>query len=60
MLFVTHDLAAARIIADRIVVLNQGELVEDGEPDAVIRAPQAAYTQQLVAAMPSLERVVAQ
>ena len=60
MLFVTHDLAAARIIADRIVVLNQGELVEDGEPDAVIRAPQAAYTQQLVAAMPSLERVVHQ
>ncbi len=59
MLFVTHDLAAARIIADRIVVLNQGALVEDGEPDSVIRAPRAAYTQQLVAAMPSLERVVA-
>jgi peptide/nickel transport system ATP-binding protein len=54
MLFVTHDLAAARIIADRIAVLQHGELVEDGDPDAVIGAPKAAYTRSLIAAMPNL------
>ncbi|BAV45394.1 peptide ABC transporter [Mesorhizobium loti] len=54
MLFVTHDLAAARIIADRIAVLKDGELVEVADPDAIIAAPQHAYTRSLIAAMPSL------
>jgi peptide/nickel transport system ATP-binding protein len=54
MLFVTHDLAAARIIADRIAVLKNGELVEIADPDAIIAAPQSAYTRSLIAAMPSL------
>jgi peptide/nickel transport system ATP-binding protein len=54
MLFVTHDLGAARIIADRIVVLQSGSLVEDGEPDALISAPAAPYTRALIAAMPTL------
>jgi peptide/nickel transport system ATP-binding protein len=52
MLFVTHDLAAARIIADRIAVLKDGELVEIADPDAIIVAPQSAYTRSLIAAMP--------
>ncbi|MDB5586053.1 MAG: putative ABC-type peptide transport protein [Devosia sp.] len=60
MLFVTHDLAAARIIADRIAVLQHGELVEDGDPDALIAAPKAAYTRALIAAMPSLHTELAQ
>ncbi|WP_421761816.1 oligopeptide/dipeptide ABC transporter ATP-binding protein [Devosia sp.] len=55
MLFVTHDLAAARIIADRIAVLQHGELVEDGDPDTLIAAPRAAYTRSLIAAMPHLQ-----
>jgi peptide/nickel transport system ATP-binding protein len=55
MLFVTHDLAAARIIADRIAVLKDGELVEVADPDAIIAAPQSAYTRSLIAAMPSLQ-----
>jgi peptide/nickel transport system ATP-binding protein len=54
MLFVTHDLAAARIIADRIAVLKDGELVEIADPDAIVAAPQSTYTRSLVAAMPSL------
>jgi len=53
MLFVTHDLAAARIIADRVAVLKDGELVEIADPDAIVAAPQSAYTRSLVAAMPS-------
>ena len=55
MLFVTHDLAAARIIADRVAVLKDGELVEVADPDAIIAAPQSDYTQSLIAAMPSLQ-----
>jgi peptide/nickel transport system ATP-binding protein len=54
MLFVTHDLAAARVIADRIAVLHEGELVEEGDPDTLIRSPKIAYTHRLVAAMPSV------
>jgi len=54
MLFVTHDLAAARLIADRIAVLEKGRLVEIGEADQVISAPQAPYTKMLVGAVPRL------
>ena len=54
MLFVTHDLAAARLIADRIAVLEKGHLVEIGEPDQIISAPQAPYTKMLVGAVPRL------
>ena len=54
MLFVTHDLAAARLIADRIAVLEKGHLVEIGEPHQVISAPQAPYTKKLVGAVPRL------
>jgi peptide/nickel transport system ATP-binding protein len=55
MLFVTHDLAAARIVADRVAVLKDGELVEIADPDAIIAAPQSAYTLSLIAAMPGLQ-----
>ncbi len=54
MLFVTHDLAAARLIADRIAVLEKGRLVEIGEPDQIISDPQAPYTRTLVSAVPRL------
>ena len=56
LLFVTHDLAAARIVADRIVVLHEGRIVEDGPADAVVHAPQADYTRRLIAAMPRAVR----
>jgi peptide/nickel transport system ATP-binding protein len=55
VLFVTHDLAAARIIADRIVVLHGGTLIEDGDPDALISAPRTAYMRELIASVPRLE-----
>jgi peptide/nickel transport system ATP-binding protein len=50
MLFVTHDLAAARIVADRIVVLEEGRIVEDGPAEEVVARPAAAHTRELVAA----------
>ena len=52
LLYVTHDLTTAYQIADRIVVMLGGEIVEEGEPEQVIHAPQHAYTRALVAAVP--------
>jgi peptide/nickel transport system ATP-binding protein len=53
MLFVTHDLAAARFVADRIIVLQTGEIVEEGSSETVIHAPSHPYTRELMASMPS-------
>jgi peptide/nickel transport system ATP-binding protein len=52
MLFITHDLRVASEIADRIAVMRQGEIVEMGSPAAIFGAPQHAYTQALIAAIP--------
>lgn len=52
MLFVTHDLAAARFAADRIVVMRSGEVVEEGPADRVVREPAEEYTRLLLASMP--------
>ncbi|RKT55775.1 ABC transporter ATP-binding protein [Saccharothrix australiensis] len=50
MVFVTHDLAVVRSIADRVVVLNGGRVVESGDTDAVLTTPVHPYTRGLVAA----------
>lgn len=52
MVFVTHDLAAARVVADRIIVMRQGAIVEQGRAEDVIVQPREAYTRALVAAVP--------
>jgi len=52
MLFVTHDLAAARVVADRVVVMNQGRIVEVGPAEQVIAQPTDDYTRALVDAVP--------
>lgn len=51
-LFVSHDLAVVDRLADRIVVMNHGKLVEQGTPDQILRNPQEAYTKRLIAAIP--------
>jgi peptide/nickel transport system ATP-binding protein len=52
LLFVTHDLAVARLIADRIIVMSAGEIVESDDADQVIRAPLHPVTVELLAAVP--------
>ena len=52
MVFVTHDLAAARLVADRIVVMTEGRLVEQGRADDIIRRPAHEYTRALLGAVP--------
>ncbi|PLP56481.1 ABC transporter ATP-binding protein [Mesorhizobium loti] len=48
LLFVSHDIALAAELADRIAVFRRGEMVELGSTDAVIQVPQHAYTKKLL------------
>jgi len=51
ILLITHDLASARYLADRILVLYRGRLVEDGPAERVVSAPAHPYTRALLAAI---------
>ena len=53
MLFITHDLGAAKIIADRIAVMYCGEVVETGTAEEVLYHAKHPYTKGLLASMPS-------
>ncbi len=52
LIFVTHDLRVAAQICDRLLVMHSGRIVEQGPPSKIFDAPEDAYTQQLIAAMP--------
>jgi oligopeptide transport system ATP-binding protein len=51
-LFVAHDIGVVRHISDRIAVMNEGKLVEQGSADQVSEHPKDAYTKKLLAAVP--------
>ena len=53
VLFISHDLAVVSDIADQIVVMEKGKVVESGQPKAIFNNPQHPYTQKLLAAIPS-------
>jgi peptide/nickel transport system ATP-binding protein len=55
ILFITHDLALIRTIADRVAVMNNGRIVEQGSVNDIFTAPGADYTRQLLANTPSIE-----
>jgi len=52
MLFISHDLAVVRHIADRIIVLYRGEIVEEGTGQQLFEAPQEEYTRRLLESIP--------
>ena len=54
VLFITHDFGVVADIADRVVVMQHGRIVEQGTRDEIIQRPQHAYTRMLIGSVPSM------
>ncbi|HLW92948.1 MAG TPA: ABC transporter ATP-binding protein, partial [Roseiarcus sp.] len=54
VLFITHDMAVVAQMADRVVVMYRGNIVEEGSVEEIFRAPREDYTRALLAAVPKL------
>ncbi len=54
MLFISHDMSVVRYLCDRVVVMQKGKLIEEGQTEQLFSAPQQEYTRQLLAAIPKL------
>ncbi|HEY9846417.1 MAG TPA: ATP-binding cassette domain-containing protein, partial [Candidatus Caenarcaniphilales bacterium] len=52
-IFISHDLGVVKFMSDRIMVMNQGKIVETGTAEQVYQFPQQPYTRQLIAAIPT-------
>jgi peptide/nickel transport system ATP-binding protein len=51
-IFISHDLAVVKYMADQLLVMHKGEIVERGDADAIYANPKEEYTQQLIEAIP--------
>ncbi|MGA8258800.1 MAG: hypothetical protein WB783_01160, partial [Arenicellales bacterium] len=54
-MFITHDLATVRAIADEVVVMFQGEIVEHGPKDEIFTPPHHEYTELLLSSVPEMD-----
>lgn len=54
MIFISHDLGVVHYLADRIAVMYQGKIIEDGPADRVFHEPREDYTKRLLASIPKL------
>ena len=51
-IFISHDLSVVKFISDRILVMNQGKIVESGYSPEIYENPQNKYTKQLISSIP--------
>ena len=51
-LFITHDLAVVDMLADRVMVMHKGRIVEHGDTEDIMQHPQDPYTRKLLASLP--------
>ena len=54
-LFITHDLSVVKFLSDRIMVMQQGRIVEQGTPDDLFAHPKTDYTRTLIEAIPRIK-----
>ena len=57
LILITHDLAVVRHLCERVAVMRHGRLVEIGTTEQIFTAPREAYTQELLAAIPRIDRL---
>ena len=53
-IFITHDLAVIRYMADRVLVMKDGAIVEQGDVNSILTKPRNPYTEQLIEAVPRI------
>jgi peptide/nickel transport system ATP-binding protein len=56
IVFVTHDIGLAYYVSDRLFILHEGRIVEQGTPDDVTQRPTSPFTRQLLDDIPSVHR----
>ncbi|MDB5258452.1 MAG: yliA [Chitinophagaceae bacterium] len=54
-IFISHDLSVVKFISDRIIVMNKGKIVEEGDGEDVYNHPQSDYTQTLISSIPQID-----
>ena len=51
-IFISHDLSVVKYMADELIVMNKGQIEEQGDPDLIYENPKTHYTKRLIAAIP--------
>jgi peptide/nickel transport system ATP-binding protein len=54
-LFISHDLGVISHLSDRVLVMKDGRVVEEGTPDEIFQTPQHPYTRELIASIPAFD-----